>query len=344
MKEVLIPSFFLSLLGLFNIFGINRNLALTQVLFIAIGFIIFFVLKKIGRYFFSNNYGVFYWLFIFFLFLTFVLGIEVKGSRRWIDFYFFNFQSSEIFKAFFILFFSNYLLRDFRKDNPVKTFLSSLFFFLLPTLMIFKQPDLGNAAVYFFIYITMLLFSKLPKKYILYFCLILILTLPIGWSIMKSYQKDRIISFFNPHIDTQGTAYNMTQAIITAGSGKFTGRGLGFGTQSRLLFLPENHTDFAYASLVEQFGFLGGFTVLILYLVIIALVVKQIGKYYYSKDVLERRNFLYLIGFLAFFVSQILVNISMNLGLFPITGIALPFISYGGSSLVSVMIAIALIP
>ena len=170
------------------------------------------------------------------------------------------------------------------------------------------------------------------------------MAVPLCWKVMKNYQRDRIVSFFNPNLDRQGTAYNMTQAIITVGSGKFAGRGLGLGTQSRLFFLPENHTDFAYSSLVEQFGFIGGFTVIVLYLTIAFYLIRKLMVYYYLKDPADKAKFLYLVGFFSYFIFQIFINLGMNLGLFPVTGIALPFISFGGSSLVAVLIGIALIP
>ena len=344
MISLLLPLFFLSVIGIFNIFGIKQNLAANQSFYIIAGFLAFFIIKKIGRNFFSSNSQFFYWLFIFFLVATVIIGLEVRGSKRWINFYLFNFQASEIFKAFFILFMSDFLVRDYRLGNQINIFLLSLFYFILPAFIIFKQPDLGNAAVYLFIYIMLILFSDLPKKYIFYFCLVLLLILPLGWRFMKDYQKDRIVSFLNPQIDQQGTAYNMTQAIITVGSGKFIGRGLGLGTQSRLYFLPENHTDFAFSSLVEQFGFVGGFAVIILYIIVISWIIKTLFVLYSLRDPTDKKNFLYTVGFLSYFIFQILVNIAMNLGLFPITGIALPFISFGGSSIVAMMIGMALLP
>src|SRR3990167_11463847 len=344
MTQLLLPSFFLSLIGFFNIFGIKQNLTLNQIFYIIVGFLAFFIAKKIGRNFFSVNVQFFYWIFIFILLTTFIIGLEVRGSKRWIDLYFFNFQGSEIFKGFFILQLANFLVRDYREVNPANIFLLSLFYFLFPAFSIFKQPDLGNASVYFFIYLMIIMFSDLPKKYVFYFCLVLLIALPLGWNFMHSYQQDRILSFLNPHLDQQGTAYNMTQAIITVGSGKFIGRGLGLGTQSRFFFLPENHTDFAFSSLVEQFGFVGGLIVIILYLIMAALLVKRLLSFYFLRDPVDKRNFLYLAGFLSYLIFQFLINIGMNLGLFPITGIALPFISYGGSSFVALMIGMALLP
>jgi rod shape determining protein RodA len=167
---------------------------------------------------------------------------------------------------------------------------------------------------------------------------------PIGWLFLHSYQKARILSFLNPHIDTQGTAYNMIQAVITIGSGKFMGRGMGLSTQSRLYFLPENTTDFAFASLVEQFGFVGGIVVIAMYAALIYFIIRRAAKYFHSQDKEGRANFLYTIGILSYLLFQIFVNIGMNMGLLPIAGVALPFVSYGGSAVLALLIGLALIP
>ncbi len=344
MIQILLPVFLLSTIGAFNLLGIKQTLIINQILYILAGFTVYFAVRKIGRNFFSLNTRGFYLGFIVLFILTFFAGHEVKGSRRWIDFFIFNFQTSEIFKPFFILFMSDFLVQNYKALFAMKHFLLSFLYFVVPTVIIFKQPDLGNAGVYFFIFIVMILFSELPKKYVFYFIFILILVVPAGWVLMKDYQRTRIISFFNPQIDQRGTAYNMTQSIITSGSGKFLGRGLGLGTQTRFSFLPENHTDFAFSSLVEQFGFVGGIVTLILFGILIYLAFLRLIDLYYLKDPQDKKNFLYLIGFLSYFVIQILVNTGMNLGLFPITGIALPFISYGGSAFVALMIGLALFP
>src|SRR3989344_3262273 len=153
MTQLLLPAFFLSLIGFFNIFGIKSSLAINQLFYIAVGFLAFFIVKKMGRNIFIGNSQFFYWIFIIILMATFIIGLEARGSKRWIDLYFFNFQGSEIFKPFFILFFANFLVRDYRIVNPVRIFLLSLIYFLLPVLIIFKQPDLGNSGVYLFIYV-----------------------------------------------------------------------------------------------------------------------------------------------------------------------------------------------
>lgn len=343
MRQLLFPSFFLSLFGVFSLLGIGSNFYFRQSIYIILGFLIFFIVKKIGNNFFYQNSRFFYWFFIFLLVITYILGLEVKGSRRWLDFYFFRFQPSEFFKVFFVLFLSVELSQKFLKFEGVVTFFRIFILFLLPSFIIFKQPDLGNALGIFFIYFVMVLFSEFQKQYFLYLMILIVLIAPLGWFFLAQYQKDRIISFFNPHIDTSGTAYNMIQSINTIGSGKFWGRGLGLGTQSRLFFLPENHTDFAFATLVEQFGFFGGALVLFFFGLIIYLIANRAVKLYFLKDE-GKRNFLFAVGILSYVVFHVFINIGMNLGLLPIAGVALPFISYGGSAAISFLIGFALIP
>lgn len=336
MKGLIIPTILLSAFGVFNIFGIRESLFINQILFVVVSFIVFLLLRKIGRNFFFPNSGFFYWLFIVILLLTYVVGYEVKGSKRWIDLYFFNFQASEFFKAFFIIHLAKFLSERQANFDETKVFLGSIFYFAIPAVIIFLQPDLGNSLVYSFVYVVLILFSKLPKKYPLYLLTTMISLAPVGWFILKDYQRARFFSFFMPDVNTQGTAYNMIQSIITIGSGKFLGRGLGLGTQSRLFFLPENHTDFAFASSVEQFGFLGGLTILVLYFLIFIFLIKKLLRS-------NNENFLYILGIISYLFFQVVVNVGMNLGLMPITGIALPFISYGGSSIVALMAALAFV-
>lgn len=343
MKQLIIPSLFLSLFGIFTVFGIKQNLLANQIVYFVLAFLAFFIFKKIGSRFFRINSRLIYWFFIAVLLITFFIGLEVKGSKRWIDFYFYKFQVSEFFKVFFILFLSELLVLK-SHVNKLLAFVKSLLYFLLPAFIIFKQPDLGNAIVYLFIFLSMVFFSDFPKKYLFYLVGSFITAIPFGWFLLKSYQKERIISFLNPNLDTQGIAYNMIQAVITVGSGKFFGRGLGLGTQSRLLFLPENHTDFAFASLIEQFGFFGGLLVLVFFGILIYYLSRQMLKFYFQKTEEGKKHLLYIVGLTSYFVFQIIVNISMNMGLLPIAGIALPFISYGGSSVLALMIGFALIP
>lgn len=344
MNYLLIAATLISFFGTFSILGIKENLFITQLIYLIVGLVFFWIIKKIGRNFFLINSHILYWILVAVLIITFAVGVEVKGSKRWIDFYFFRFQPSEFLKVFFVLFISQFLSLEKTVHNSLKSFLKILVYFLIPAAIIYKQPDLGNALVYAFVFVIMLLNSHLPKRYLFYLLLIGALIFPLGWHYIKPYQKQRIVSFFNPQVDTQGNAYNMLQSVISIGSGKFTGRGLGRGTQSRLYFLPENRTDFAFASLVEQFGFFGGFIILLLYSVIILNLAVLAVKYFFQKTTDRQGSFLYIMGILSLFLFQTAINIGMNMGIAPVAGIALPFISYGGSSLVTFMIGLALLP
>ena len=344
MISLLIPSFFLWVFSVFNQFGIKQRFGTIQIVYILAGLIAFFVVKKIGRRFFIANIQTIYWIFIGLLAFTFIVGLEVKGSKRWIDFGFANFQASEFFKIFFIMYFAK-MLGSRRREEMTFAFLSKLCFSaLVPIFIILKQPDLGNALVLVGVFLFLLLCSDLPKKYILWLGACVLLLLPVSWFGLHDYQKARIVSFIHPHATPEGgDSYNMVQAVITVGSGMFLGRGLGLGTQSRLFFLPENNTDFAFSSLVEQFGFVGGFCIILLELVLIIMLLFRALKFVNGRDNDTRYKYLYATGLAALIFIQAGVNIGMNLGVFPIAGIALPFISYGGSFVMALCIGFALL-
>jgi len=336
-----LPAFLLSIFGFFTVFGIRQDLIFIQGFYFFLGFFSFFFIKKYAS-FFRKNSSFFFWIMFFLLIITFFVGLETRGSRRWLNFYFFNFQASEFLKVFFIFFLAEILTKDGYYIDKLKNFLKAFLIFLMTVFLIFKQPDLGNAIIFSLIFLTIILNSPIPKKIILNFFLFGILFLPSLWFFLKDYQKQRITSFLNPNIDYQGTAYNMIQSIISVGSGGFLGRGLGFGTQSKLKFLPENHTDFIFASLVEQFGFFGGMIILFLYSLLLYFLIKRALYFLEKKD--EMKNFLILTGIIADLFFQIIINVGMNIGIMPITGIALPFVSYGGSAFLSSFIILALIP
>ncbi len=342
MTSLLIPSFFLWIFSLFNQFGIKTRFGMSQMGYIAAGAIAFFVIKRIGRRFFIANIQTIFWSFFALLIITFIIGLEVKGSKRWIDLGFVNFQASEFLKIFYIMYLARLLSGRARSDMTPFFFSTLLFVTFLPTFVVLKQPDLGNASVFIGILICMLLLSDIPKKYIVVSGLLVLILLPFGWFFLHDYQQARITSFLRPHVDSQGEAYNMIQAIITVGSGQFLGKGLGLGTQSRLFFLPENNTDFAFSSLVEQFGFVGGVFVLLGEFTLIALLLFRAYKFIGADDSDSRYKYLYSMGLASLLIIQTGVNVGMNLGLLPIAGIALPFISFGGSFFVALCVGFAL--
>lgn len=338
-------SFFLiSAFGFLNLFGIKNQLLLNQLVFFAVGLVVFFIVRnKIGRGFFFENSQFFYWLLIFLLILVFFVGEEVRGAKRWINFYFFNFQPSEFFKIVFIIFLSNLYSKKNSFYSYRKVFFQGLSFFLLPFFLIYKQPDLGTAIIIAIIFFVLSLFSRLPKTYFFRLFFVLVLFIPLGWFFLADYQKLRILAFINPHLDQKGTTYNIIQSIIAIGAGGFFGKGLGLGTQTKLSFLPENHTDFAFASFIEQFGFFGGLIILIFYSLLFYSLIRLLFKKIGNSDHRSLVDFYYTLGFLTLLFSQVVINIFMNLGLAPVTGIPLPLISYGGSSLLSLIFGLALL-
>ena len=228
----------------------------------------------------------------------------------------------------------------FLSENPITNLPSLLkpILLLFPFIfLIFKQPDLGNVLVYLSILASLIILSGISWVYILLSFLGITGLLPFFWFILKDYQKQRLLSFLNPQQDPIGAGYNSLQAVIAIGSGKIMGMGLGRGTQSRLMFLPEYHTDFVFASLGEVLGFLGGALVILLYLFLLykILIIAINTENIFGKFI--------ILGVFAQLFSQVFINLGMNLGLLPITGITLPLISYGGSSIISTFIDLGLV-
>ena len=339
----LVASSILCVFSFFNLLGIDKVLALAQLVNFIGAWFIFVVLRLVGRSFFTLNICRIYWFCVALLLGTLIFGVQVKGARRWIDIWFLHIQPSELFRAFFILYFANFLSR---KDISMLSFIQFIKMVIvasIPILFIFLQPDLATAGVYLIIFAGMILFSSVPKRYIMYSSIIFILLLPMGWMSLKGYQKDRIRSFIAPHKDVQGRSYNMTQAVITVGAGGFLGKGLGYGTQSNLDFLPENHTDFAFSSLIEQFGLMGGMALISLFGVICSVLIYKLWNITSKGVLFMQTEFLYTLGFLIFILTHLCVNIGMNMGVVPVAGITLPLVSYGGSAVLSWFIMSALL-
>lgn len=343
MYSLLIPASVLWIFSIMNQFGISNRLGFTQIGYTIAGILVFFIVKRLGRKFIIANIQTIFWVFFGLLIITFLVGLEVKGSRRWLDLGFVNFQPSEFLKIWYVAYLAQ-ALAGLRKNSLTLSFyLTHLITVALPASIVLFQPDLGNALVFGGIFFIMFMCSNLPKKYLFHTFLGGAAVMPFVWIFLHDYQKNRLMSFFQPQQDLQGTAYNMIQAVITTGSGGFFGKGLGRGTQSRLSFLPENHTDFAFSSLVEQFGFIGGLVVIIAEFALIVLLLQRAYRFLQSNDSDSQYKYYYALGLASILIIQVLVNIGMNLGILPIAGIALPFISAGGSMFVAVCIGFALV-
>lgn len=307
---------------------------LDLLLFIAISIAIFIIFSLIDLEILLSLSPLLFLSSVILLISVFLLGNITRGSVRWIPLGNFTIQPSEFIKPFFALFSSWYWIRN---KFSGKTLVVYALFFLPAFVLIFLQPDLGSTLVLFSIFSGMILFSGIKFKNLLILFLIFLLVLPCFWFLLKDYQKTRAVHYFNPYSDPLGDGYNVIQSTITVGSGGLFGRGFGKGTQSHLSFLPERHTDFVFASAAEEFGFTGTTIILVLYII---LFLKMLNIASLTED---RQNFLLVLGLFFYLSFQTIVNIGMNIGILPITGITLPFLSYGGSSLLTNMISLGII-
>lgn len=320
----------ITILSLVTIWSTTPNLLTAQLAAAVFGAVIIMVLSRSDADLIFSFYWASYAISIILLLLTFFLGSNVRGSVRWINLGLFNLQTSEIAKPLLIIFFSQYLTK-----NPVKNY-KQLFIYLIltivPVLMVLKQPDLGSALSLAVIPVSLLVVSGHFKKMLILAVLSISLIVPFHNKFLKPYQLERIESFINPYKDPQGSGYNVIQATIAIGSGGIFGKGVRLGTQSHLNFLPERHTDFIFASFSEEFGLIGillltgSYFALLRYLLKIAPLFKTPSHYYFT------------IATFFLLLFQITINMGMNLGVMPVTGITLPIFSYGGSSLISLAI------
>lgn len=336
----------LSLLNLLMVFGLARTLFWDQLIFWILGLFFFLVGRSIsssgflssrlarGKYLLRGQ-TVVYFLVIFLLLLPLFFGGVVRGSSRWIGIGRFSFQPSEFVKPLLIIFVSSLLVRV--EKVSFKLFLFRLILVALPVLMIFIQPDLGSAAV---ILTTLLLLLFFDKPNLFWWLIIAGSFLPllffVSGKFFHQYQMERVTSFFNPYNDPLGRGYNMIQARIAIGSGGWLGRGFGQGRQTQLAYLPEKHTDFIFASIGEELGFLGVLLCIVFYYCFLRYLLKKVS-FVDTKFVFYVR-----LGIFLLLSLQAAINVAMNIGLIPVVGVTLPFISYGGSSLVSSMLCLGL--
>lgn len=279
----------------------------------------------------------FYFLTLILLFLVAFFGTTVRGTTGWIKLGFFNFQPVEVAKVVMILFLASFLSKKRTELSITVRIISSIVLVAVPVFLILKQPDLGSSLIIVGIWISMLLFSGIGKKNILILIVLGLGIIASSWFFLESYQTDRLTNFINPYKDPKGSGYNVIQSMVAVGSGGLWGKGLGHGSQSQLNFLPEKHTDFIFAVISEELGFFGAAVVIALF-AILFFRIKETAK-------LSRDNFGYLIcvGFLTMIFLQTFVNIGMNIGMAPVTGVPLPLLSYGGSSIIMTLLGLGII-
>lgn len=331
---ILLSSLLLISFGILVIYSSSYELALQQLVYTILGVLTFLFVLQLDLQSLTKLTRPLYFFTILLLLAVYLLGIETRGSIRWIPIGFFNIQPSEFAKPVLILSLASFWIRNM--SSWINIFKSLIM--LLPfAFLIFKQPDLGTSLTLIAIWFGMLFASRIPVRKILILILIVLIIIPSSWLFLHDYQKQRILGFLQPESDPLGRGYNLIQSTIAVGSGQLLGRGLGRGTQSRLQFLPEFRTDFIFASIAEETGFLGSLIILSLYLYLLTFCLKIANK------VEERFNFLLIMGVFSMMLFQIFVNIGMNVGLLPITGITLPLISYGGSSLIVTFICLGMV-
>ncbi|MBT9129884.1 MAG: Peptidoglycan glycosyltransferase MrdB [candidate division WS2 bacterium] len=335
---IFILTVILTSLGLVNLYSIHQgysNQFYMQIFAFFLGVLILIFMRFI-------NLKRFMWLapfayivgLITLILIPLGMGKEAFGATRWISLGGFQFQPSEFAKISLILALATLLTK---KGNPLLKYFYSILTFGIYGLLVYWQPHLGTSLVLGMIFISMVYFSNLPLKYLVVLSVIFLLVMPFGWFMLEDFQKARLLVFINPGLDPGGLGYNIMQSLITVGSGGFTGKGFMQGTQARLGFLPVPWSDFAFASLMEQGGFMLGLFIIFSFMIIFGLTLSLISAS------LTPQGVLLIAGVLGMWGFETLINIGMNMGIAPVVGIPLPFISYGGSAMIKNYLALGLL-
>ena len=300
-------------------------------------FLMFFILSFVQIRFWHSTSYLIYVAFLILLIGVKYFGLTSSGSQRWLNFYFMNLQPSELMKVGLILFLAKYYHRvSIENVNRLRFLFLPIFVLIAPVLLVVMQPDLGTSILIAAGGLIVAWLAGVRVKFFFYSLLLFITLLPIAISFLKPYQKARILTFLNPEKDPLGAGYQIIQSKIAIGSGGLFGKGFLNGSQSYLDYLPEKHTDFIFTLFSEEFGFFGSISILLLYSLIIYRIIK-IGN-------ITRSNFgkLYCYSFATAFFVYVIVNMSMVLGLLPIVGSPLPIMSYGGSSMMAIMLGLGI--
>jgi rod shape determining protein RodA len=331
---LLTPVIILVILSLTTLFSMDNSLFRSQLVFSILGIFAFIFFSQ-TNYKTVKLYSLpIYVISIVLLIIVLVLGVEARGSVRWLDIFGFRIQFSEILKPFLAISISSFLAS--RNNYSFKTLFSATCLLMPIVLLVFLQPDLGNALIYFMAAVIVFVVFGFPFRYFLSGLLFMSVLSPLIWKFLRDYQKQRIMTFFNPN-DPLGLSYNAIQSVIAVGSGMLIGRGLGLGTQSGLRFLPERSTDFIFASLSEELGMVGA----VLVTATFVFLLYRIITIFLNQD--ELFNKMFSAAAFSLIFLQFFVNIGMNIGILPIVGITLPFVSYGGSSLLSSFILLGIL-
>lgn len=310
---------------------------LKQTIFATLGLMSMFLVGFLDYRHIQKYSTALYFLTIFILSLVLIFGTTVRGTAGWLSFGIFQIQPVEIAKVTLVIFLASFISKKKSELGEWTRVIASLVLSAVLIFLVLKQPDLGSSLVLVAIWIGMILASGLRMKHLLVLSLLGATLLFGSWFTLEGYQKDRINTFIHPESDPRGSGYNVLQAIVAVGSGGVSGKGIGHGSQSQLNFLPEKHTDFIFAVIAEELGLVGAFFVIGLYLILLYRV-KRIGD-----TASDNFGYLVAVGIVVMLFSQIVINIGMNIGLLPVTGLPAPLLSYGGSSLLSTLFSIGLL-
>jgi len=311
-----------------------------QAIFFILGFTVFFILSSIDwRSFLDSSFIItFYFFSLFLLFLVLIFGTTIKGATGWFQIGSLNFQPVEIAKIALILILAKFLSSYHKETWQYPLLLKTAFFTFLPVMFVIFQPDLGGVIVLTAIWFLMILVSGIRLNQIVFLIVIFLIILILGWFFfLQPYQIERIINFLNPETDPMGSGYSRQQSLIAIGSGRIFGKGLGWGTQTQFRFLPLAKTDFIFAALSEELGLVGVSLLLILLLIFIWRLI------FWANNLNNNFCSLFVIGFAAKILVESFINIGMNTGLLPVIGIALPFVSLGGSQILANFICLGII-
>lgn len=323
-----------------NSFNGRADLFSHQLAWISIGLGVFFIASAMDWRFLKNTRVVVILFALSVLFLTFLflLGSVFNGAKSWFDFGLFAFQPTDLSKLVVILILAKYFSRRHIEIARIRHILVSGFYVLVIFLLVFLQPDFGSAVIIFFLWLGMVLVSGISKKHLLLVFVVGALSFGGLWMfVFKPYQKDRIVNFIHPLTDIRGSGYNAYQSTIAVGSGQIWGKGIGYGTQSKLQFLPEYQTDFIFAAFGEEWGFAGVLLLFTLYGILFWRMLRIASR--------GASNFesLFGLGLVILFFTQMAIHVGMNIGLLPVTGNTLPLMSYGGSHIVAELLGLGIL-
>jgi len=278
-----------------------------------------------------------YFLMLATLFFVLLFGTEIRGTVGWIAVGGFQIQPVEFAKLVLILFLASFISKKHSELGEWTRLIASLFLSALLILLVMQQPDLGSSLVLAFIWLSMILVSGIRWKHFLVLGCLGLALVGASWFFLADYQKARLQTFMNPELDPQGSGYNVLQSMVAVGSGGLSGKGIGHGSQSQLNFLPEKHTDFIFAVISEELGLIGGGLILFLYILFLYRIMRI------AEMARDNTGYLIAVGILAMFFIHVLVNLGMNMGFLPVTGLPAPFLSYGGSALLAFFLALGLL-